>query len=370
MKKTLILLLAAIFFTDCKKEETKIDEDYVISKYQERLDKIDKLEYEMKVERSSSNHETMSFVGKALISKSKEDSLLGYHFYAVRNDIPREYIYDGNETFQLEDEDKTYRLRGAHDGIMGLPGGQMIYKGMFKTQSEYEEVKLSENDSSYSLRYELEDDTIYELSNRYKIFQLTKESFLPIKIEIGQTGLNGDSSLTYNYSDIKTNDDVTLSISDIKTKLGEYTFIEEKAAEPHQLLLKELPAIELPSLMNLDEMISLNSDKVTLIDFWEYWCSPCIASFPKIEKIKNKYSSELNVIGITSDDPEKSRKLAEAKGVTFQNVLGSKKVNKTLDVRGWPTYLLIDKNGIVRKAFYGFSEDMDIETDIEKLISE
>jgi thiol-disulfide isomerase/thioredoxin len=284
--------------------------------------------------------------------------------------VYRKNIYDGKEMLQLMDVEKTYRLRDVHDGIMGLPGGQMIKIETFKTQSEYEHVTLTENDSSYSLRYELKDDTIYENSKQYRIFQLRKKDFLPIEIKMGGTNLYGEYSLTYNYSDIKTNDEVTRSISDIKTKLGGYTFIEEKAAEPHELLSKKLPTIELPSLIDQDKIISLNSDKVTLIDFWEYWCGPCIASFPKIEKIKNKYSSELNVIGITSDDPERSRKLAEAKGVTFQNVVGNKKINKTLDVRGWPTYLLIDKNGIVQKVFYGFSEDMDMEKEIEKLISE
>ncbi|GAA3604427.1 TlpA disulfide reductase family protein [Flavivirga amylovorans] len=42
--------------------------------------------------------------------------------------------------------------------------------------------------------------------------------------------------------------------------------------------------------------------KYLLIDFWAYWCTPCIASFPELKEIRASYSKEkLEMISISTD---------------------------------------------------------------------
>ncbi|WP_435623771.1 TlpA family protein disulfide reductase [Flagellimonas sp.] len=126
--------------------------------------------------------------------------------------------------------------------------------------------------------------------------------------------------------------------------------------------------MELPDLFDKDKMVALNNEKLTLIDFWEVWCGACVRAFPKVEDIKNKYKSDLMVIGIVSENQERAIELVQKKGATFQNLVGNTDLRKMFDVHGWPTYFLVDKNGIVQNEYSGFSDQ--IEKDVQRLINE
>jgi len=49
----------------------------------------------------------------------------------------------------------------------------------------------------------------------------------------------------------------------------------------------------------------IENDKLLLLDFWATWCAPCIASFPHLEEIQDKYNSELQIIAISDEKVEK-----------------------------------------------------------------
>ena len=85
-----------------------------------------------------------------------------------------------------------------------------------------------------------------------------------------------------------------------------------------------------------------------------------------VENLKNKFSSELKVVGIVTEDSEKALELIEKKGTTFQNLIGTNELKNTFGVTSWPRYFLIDAEGTVRKEYHGFSSQ--IELDIKKLL--
>jgi len=366
MKKSTIILFSLVFFCSCKKE-TKIDTNYVIKKFNENAAKINSLEYQMQQIDTFQTGTVWNNTGIALIEKDKNDKVFGFSFYGKRHDIDYEYIYDAGNGFEISKTEKTYEVEPVGFGFIGSPGGQMVHPNIFRLDSIYTKVSLSETKKAYVLSFEFENDTLYDVTDRIKIYELDKTDFFPIRITRKSNQLGNKSVSVSKFSEVKINEKVTNSIKNLKQDFQNYTILQPEKREPNKLLSKELPIIELPDLFEKSKMVKINSGKLTLIDFWEVWCGPCIASFPKVENLKNKFSSELNIIGIVSEDEEDAIKLIKRKGTTFKNLIGNDKLKNIFSVDSWPRYFLVDKNGIVQKEYFGFSEQ--IEKDIKELIT-
>lgn len=366
MKKTLILIITLAFFYSCK-EEAKIDSNYVIEKFKENAEKINSLEYRIQRIDTIAQGAVWNNTGSVLIEKDRNDKIFGFSFYGKRDDIEKIYIYDAGNGFEISKEDKTYEIWPGNYGFIGSPGGQMIAPNIFSLDSIYKKVTLSETEDSYLLTYEFENDTVYNVTDIIKKVELRKSDFFPIKVSRTANHLENKSVSQTVISDLKINENVSKTIKELKSVIEDYTIIRPVIQQPNKLLSQKLPELKLPELFNENKIVTVNVDKLTLIDFWEVWCGPCIASFPKVENLKNTYSSELMVIGIVSEDRENAIKLIEKKGTTFINLVGNEEVKKTFSVNSWPRYFLVDKDGILQKEYFGFSEQ--IEKDILEFLS-
>ena len=305
--------------------------------------------------------------GIALIEKDKNDKVFGFSFYGKKDDVDYEYIYDDGNGFEISKTDKTYEVEPGDFGFIGSTGGQMVHPNIFRLDSIYKNVSLSERENSYVLSFEFENDTVYNVTDKTKVYELHKQDFFPIQITQKSKQLGNKSVSISKFSDVKINENVTNSIKNLKKSFENFTMIQAEETEQSTLLNKELPSLELPDLFDKSKMVKVNSNKLTLIDFWEVWCGPCIASFPKVENLKIKFSSQLNVIGIVSEDEEDAIKLIKKKGTTFKNLVGNNEIKKIFSVDSWPRYFLIDKNGIVQKEYFGFSDQ--IEKDVKEFIN-
>jgi thioredoxin 1 len=56
----------------------------------------------------------------------------------------------------------------------------------------------------------------------------------------------------------------------------------------------------------------LQSDILTLVDFWAPWCAPCVGLMPTIEAIASMYAGRVKVVKINADD---AKPLADRYGV-------------------------------------------------------
>jgi thiol-disulfide isomerase/thioredoxin len=339
-----------------------------LKKFYASSDQIQRLEYTAhRIDTFAQGGTVWNNSGYALIEKDVEDELFGFSFYGRRDDVPKEYIYEDGIFFEISKTDNTYRTENGHRGIIGKPGGQMILQTLFQLDSIYSSISLTTNDRNYILRYEFDDDTTYFVKNRVKVVELDKDSFFPWRITKTST-VNGNRTFSQTtLSNIRTNDEVQKTIGGYLANISNYTAYQPKQLAPNKLLKNNLPSISLPDVLNQTETVQIQIEKLTLIDFWEVWCGPCIASLPKVEELVQAYKSDLEVIGIVSDDCEGAIQLIENKGISFQNLIGNRKVEKEFNVNSWPRYLLVDKNGIVLKEYFGFSDQ--IESDVRHILS-
>jgi peroxiredoxin len=109
------------------------------------------------------------------------------------------------------------------------------------------------------------------------------------------------------------------------------------------------------------EHISLEDLKgrVVVLDFWGTWCPPCVESVPSLRTLNKRYSKEPSfmLIGISSDSDENEwREFTDKNKMIWPQYLDrDRRIQRAFGVRAFPTYILIDHEGIVRFQSVGSS---------------
>lgn len=141
---------------------------------------------------------------------------------------------------------------------------------------------------------------------------------------------------------------------------GQYIETARKLAEnPRRARENYAPDFSFTSLQG--EHITLDDlkGKVVVLDFWGTWCPPCVESVPELRNLYKRYSKEPSfvLIGISSDGDEDAWKefTEKNKMVWPQYRDRNRKILHAFNIRAFPTYMVIDHEGIVRFQSVGFS---------------
>lgn len=103
--------------------------------------------------------------------------------------------------------------------------------------------------------------------------------------------------------------------------------------------------------------------KVVVLDFWATWCGPCRSSVPELKDLTKKYPSEqLQVISISADsDAAKWRDFIAKKGMDWPQIWDSDgSIRNVFAVSAFPTYLVLDRQGIIRQRIVGINPQQTI----------
>jgi len=119
---------------------------------------------------------------------------------------------------------------------------------------------------------------------------------------------------------------------------------------------------------------SYRGQKVVLMDFWAMWCGPCRMAMPGLQELADKFKDRpLEILSMNqADKPEDVRSFIARKKYTFHVLLDqSQDVGNLYGVQAIPTFVVIDKKGIVQWLSVGYSDnDSSVEALVDKLTKE
>lgn len=147
-----------------------------------------------------------------------------------------------------------------------------------------------------------------------------------------------------------------------------------------ELLRMDLVGAPLPAWRNVKPLVGAPSSpeelvgSVVLVDFWASFCAPCRMLAPRISALKDRFGAQgLRVVGITTDTAEKAATFAEQVQMRYPIVVDEEGATMSAyGITGLPTMLLVDKRGLVRDVFVGFSpaDEPELVAKIKALLAE
>ena len=110
--------------------------------------------------------------------------------------------------------------------------------------------------------------------------------------------------------------------------------------------------------------------KWVVLDFWATWCGPCLASMPHLKDYYQKYAGKFEIVGIASESEEatwvkmvKDMELPWINVINPQNSTKEKDLTNVYGIKGFPTYIILDKEGKIHKEYLGAQPDFYKELD-------
>ncbi len=121
---------------------------------------------------------------------------------------------------------------------------------------------------------------------------------------------------------------------------------------------KPAPDFDLTDLNGRKWSLAKLKGKVVVLNFWYTSCTPCIEEMPELNEIVKMYPSEKVVfLALTFNDAPKLKTFFKTHEFSYNILPDSKVVDQHYQISGWPTSLVIDKNGMI-KFVKGTSSDI------------
>tara|TARA_B110000444_G_C18317083_1_gene356692 strand:- start:14 stop:541 length:528 start_codon:yes stop_codon:yes gene_type:complete len=117
--------------------------------------------------------------------------------------------------------------------------------------------------------------------------------------------------------------------------------IHDKPQSINELKFKDF------NLQDID--LSNKKGNIMILNFWATWCLPCKREMPSLEKLAENYP-DIEIYPINMEKPNKlrTRDFYKSIGITTLNIYFDPEFDlvKKFKMRGMPTSILIDKNGM------------------------
>jgi peroxiredoxin len=145
-----------------------------------------------------------------------------------------------------------------------------------------------------------------------------------------------------------------------------------QAAQVAAVVGKPAPDFSAMDLAGKSHKLSDYRGKVVVLDFWYRGCGWCIRSMPQMKQVAEDFKEKpVAVIGLNTDrDPADAKFVAQAMGLNYTTLCIDRGVVDKFNVQMFPSLLVIDAGGIVRKFDTGYSPTLhaDLSKEIQSLL--
>ena len=122
-----------------------------------------------------------------------------------------------------------------------------------------------------------------------------------------------------------------------------------------------------------DHPVILNQykGKVVVINFWFINCKPCVMEMPDLNKLVKDYKDqEVVFLAFSPDSKVALEKFRSKKAFDYQIIPSSNEVIKTYQIQGYPTHVILDKEGLIQHHETGLSQNTiyDLRDKIDELL--
>jgi thiol-disulfide isomerase/thioredoxin len=119
------------------------------------------------------------------------------------------------------------------------------------------------------------------------------------------------------------------------------------------------------------------SGRVTVVDIFTVDCINCQNVVPELHKLRQEHPQSVAVVGVHSPetswerDPAHRREMLRQQGITWPVAIDDGfQIWNAYHIGAWPTQLIFDRHGVLRKTIVGDSQDALVEDTVNALLAE
>lgn len=114
--------------------------------------------------------------------------------------------------------------------------------------------------------------------------------------------------------------------------------------------------------------------KVVLVSFWATWCAPCMQAIPHEKKLLERFGADdFAIVGVNADKkPSRALEAVAKHGIDWRSFQakpdGGSSIADDWHIAGYPTYYLLDREGVVARTWRETPPASHLEIAIETLL--
>jgi len=145
----------------------------------------------------------------------------------------------------------------------------------------------------------------------------------------------------------------------------------QQGNQPGQLCFGSDLQVVTPEGLQTDTVDPTKTGKISIINFWGTWCTPCVNELPYFDQIATEYADTVSVFAIHTNmvietAPEFLGKYYPDSLITFASDGAGESYYSTLGGRGtYPYTVILDENGVILKVFVSSLEYEDLKEVVE-----